>query len=110
MALDRVKIINFFFFFCVLNVIIGVDRRRVTRGMTMGQKVSGGVKGLSGREGSHSSLGAAKSSNSRHDIPHDFTKPSRLEALLDMPPTSRYQHFFFSIIFFLITKLQFIKF
>jgi len=57
--------------------------------MTMGQKVSGGVKGLSGREGSHSSLGAAKSSNSRHDIPHDFTKPSRLEALLDMPPTSR---------------------
>ena len=55
----------------------------------MGQKVSGGVKGLSGREGSHSSLGGAKSSNSRHDIPHDFTKPSRLEALLDMPPTSR---------------------
>ncbi|KAI9565637.1 hypothetical protein GHT06_009429 [Daphnia sinensis] len=67
----------------------GVDRRRVTRGMTMGQKVSGGVKGLSGREGSHSSLGGAKPSNSRHEMPHDFTKPSRLEALLDMPPTSR---------------------
>ncbi len=25
-------------------------------------------------------------------MPHDFTKPSRLEALLDMPPTSRYIH------------------
>ena len=62
----------------------------MTRGMTMGQKVSGGVKGLSGREGSHSSLGGAKPSNSRHEMPHDFTKPSRLEALLDMPPTSRH--------------------
>ena len=83
------------FDFIFLRIVrLGVDRRRVTRGMTMGQKVSGGVKGLSGREGSHSSLGgnggANKSSNSRHDaMPHDFTKPSRLEALLDMPPTSR---------------------
>ena len=39
-----------------------VDRHRVTRGMTMGQKISGGVIDLSGREGSHSLLGGAKPS------------------------------------------------
>lgn len=93
-------------------LIAGVDRRRVTRGMTMGQKVSGGVKGLSGREGSHSSLGGAKPSNSRHEMPHDFTKPSRLEALLDMPPTSRYlihilsKHYVMELISFFPPKIQ----
>lgn len=58
-------------------------------GMNMGQKISGGVKSVT-RGDHHSSSSAA---NHKPIIPRElasfFTRPARLDVLLDMPPVSR---------------------
>lgn len=58
-------------------------------GMNMGQKISGGVKSVT--RGDHHSSSSA--SNHKPIIPRElasfFTRPARLDVLLDMPPVSR---------------------
>ncbi|KAG5683042.1 hypothetical protein PVAND_012349 [Polypedilum vanderplanki] len=57
-------------------------------GMNMGQKISGGVKSVT--RGDHSSSSAT---NHKPIIPRElasfFTRPARLDVLLDMPPVTR---------------------
>ncbi|XP_065564799.1 protein gustavus-like isoform X2 [Artemia franciscana] len=59
------------------------EKRRRYRGMTMGQKVSSGVRSIS-REG-----GSNLKSTLPRELGQDLVRPSRLDMLLDMPPVSK---------------------
>lgn len=63
--------------------ILDQRRARSSRGMSMGQKISGGVKSVS-RE----SPAPFKPIIPR-ELAADFTRPARLDILLDMPPASK---------------------
>ena len=63
--------------------ILDQRRTRSSRGMNMGQKISGGVKSVS-----RDSPAPFKPIIPR-ELLADFTRPARLDVLLDMPPAAR---------------------
>ncbi|XP_076271513.1 splA/ryanodine receptor domain and SOCS box containing gustavus isoform X1 [Rhynchophorus ferrugineus] len=63
----------------------GTRGRRGARGMSMGQKVSGGVKAVNGRD----AAAAPYKPVIPRELAQDFAKPARLDMLLDMPPALR---------------------
>ncbi|XP_011333065.2 protein gustavus isoform X4 [Ooceraea biroi] len=68
------------------------------RGMNMGQKISGGVKSMSRESGAGAGggVGVGGGNNTTYtrsvvprELAQDFSRPARLDVLLDMPPASR---------------------
>ncbi|XP_011313176.1 protein gustavus isoform X2 [Fopius arisanus] len=67
------------------------------RGMTMGQKISGGVKSVTRESGAGAGGGVGIGSGTAppykpvvpRELAQDFSRPARLDVLLDMPPATR---------------------